>query len=102
MLRMSEMCYILAECYYEKDPAKAEQWLNYIRQSRGCRSSLPSTSTQKEFNNLILKDFRREFYGEGQLFFFYKRLGLDAIGTSSITVEFKTKNVFPIPESNDI
>ncbi len=102
MLRMSEMCYILAECYYEKDPAKAEQWLNYIRQNRGCRSSLPSTTTQKDFNNLILKDFRREFYGEGQLFFFYKRLGLDAIGSASTNVEYGSKFVFPIPESNDI
>ncbi len=102
MLRMSEMCYILAECYYETNQDKAEQWLNYIRQSRGCRSGLPGTNTQDEFNNLILKDFRREFYGEGQLFFFYKRLNLDAIGDASTTVQCKSKNVFPIPESNDI
>lgn len=102
MIRFSEMCYILAECYYETDTEKAEQWLNYIRQNRGCRSSLPSTTTQKDFNNLILKDFRREFYGEGQLFFFYKRLGLNAIGSASTNVEYGSKFTFPIPESNDI
>lgn len=102
MIRMSEMCYILAECYYETNPVKAEQWLNYIRQNRGCRSSLPSTTNQKDFNNLILKDFRREFYGEGQLFFFYKRLGLNAIGSASTNVEYGSKFVLPIPESNDI
>ena len=67
MIRMSEMCYILAECYYEKEEKKAIQWLDYIRSSRGCRNASPSVGTQAKFNELILKDFRREFYGEGQL-----------------------------------
>lgn len=102
MIRISEIFYIMAECLYESDPAGAKVWLDYVRQSRGCRTASPDAMTQDEFNKLILKDFRREFYGEGQLFFFYKRLGLDAIGTSSTTVQYGTKYVFPKPESNDI
>lgn len=102
MLRCSEMCYIIAECSYANDKAYAESYLNYIRQSRGCRTQLESNSTQEEFNQLILKDFRREFYGEGQLFYFYKRLGLEGIRDSRTTIKYDSKFVFPVPESDDI
>ncbi|MDY3032399.1 MAG: RagB/SusD family nutrient uptake outer membrane protein [Odoribacter sp.] len=102
MIRISEMYYILAECYFEKDKKKAAEFLDYVRKSRECTSVLPNVDTQKEFNKLILQDFRREMYGEGQLFFFYKRLKMDAIGDASTTVEYGTRYVFPIPESNDI
>lgn len=102
MLRVSEMCYIIAESSYMTKKDYAEQYLSYIRKMRGCVTELPHTDSQEEFNRLILNDFRREFYGEGQLFFFYKRLGLDAIGDSRTMVKFGEGFVFPIPESNDI
>ncbi|MFR3330256.1 MAG: RagB/SusD family nutrient uptake outer membrane protein [Odoribacter splanchnicus] len=102
MVRCSEMCYIMAECSWETDRTAAESYLNYIRQKRGCRSSLEPADTQEKFNKLILRDFRREFYGEGQLFFFYKRLGLEGIRMSNTTIKYDNKFVFPIPESDDI
>lgn len=102
MIRLSEMYYILSECYFEKDVEQAKKYLNIVREARGCESELPNVKTQSDFNKLILQDFRREMYGEGQLFFFYKRLGMDAIGDESTMVSYGTKYVFPIPESNDI
>lgn len=102
MIRLSELCYILAECTYQKDKDSAEQFLNYVRLRRGCTTELAASHSQDDFNRLILNDFRRELYGEGQLFFFYKRLGLEAIGDSKTTVKIGEKFVFPQPESNDI
>lgn len=102
MIRLSEMYYILAECYFEKDKGMAKKYLKTVRKARECTSDLPKVETQDDFNKLILQDFRRELYGEGQLFFFYKRLGMDAIGDEETTIEYGSKYVFPIPESNDI
>lgn len=102
MIRMSEMYYILAECYYEKDKTKAETYLNAVRNARDCDSELPETSSQDDFNHLILRDLMRELYGEGQLFFFYKRLGMDALGYGEDKIQYGKHYVFPIPESNDI
>ncbi|MEG2277179.1 MAG: RagB/SusD family nutrient uptake outer membrane protein [Odoribacter sp.] len=102
VLRCSEICYIIAECSYESNKAYAESILNYVRKSRGCRSTLEQSNSLGEFIQLIQKDYRREFYGEGQLFYFYKRLGLDAVGDGRNLIKYGQKFVFPIPESEDI
>ena len=102
MIRLSEMYYILAECYYEIDKAKAKEYLQVVRKARQCVSQLPEAKNQSEFNELITKEFRREHFGEGQLFFYYKRLGLDAIGGGDTKIRYGSKFVFPIPQSNDI
>lgn len=79
MIRMSEIYYIAAECVYDPaDPAKVEEakgYLKTVKQGRGI--SKPDfgdvTSTEK-FMKVLIDDERREFVGEGQTLFIYKRL----------------------------
>ena len=68
MLRISEAYYIAAEC--EPEPEEGMQWLNQVLVHRGVKemtnSSLLASTLEKEYI--------REFWGEGQLFYYYKRL----------------------------
>ncbi len=73
MVRMSEMYYIMAEV--EQDPAKA---LAFLNEARGARN-LPDITGVANINEEIEKEYKREFAGEGQLFFYYKRLGKNII-----------------------
>ena len=95
MLRKSEMYYILAET--ETDGEKAIGYLNEVRANRGL-VALPVTAN---IATELQKEYRKEFLGEGQLFFFYKRRNVARIpsGISSGTVTMDaTKYVVPIPE----
>jgi hypothetical protein len=70
LMRLSELYYILSEC--EPELADALYWLNQVRDMR----ALPSVSCSADgLLNEIEKEYRKEFYGEGQLFYFYKRHG---------------------------
>ena len=70
LVRLSEMYYIMAEC--EDEPADAEVWLNQVRNMRALS---PVECTEQNLLDEIEKEYRKEFYGEGQLFYFYKRHG---------------------------
>lgn len=69
LIRLPEMYYILAEC--ETDLGEAEKRLNKVRESRRIDPLILVTEAQKQ--NAIESEYRKEFYGEGQLFYFYKR-----------------------------
>lgn len=68
LIRLSEMYYILAEC--AATPGEAAEFLNKVRNIRGVD---PVVCTEANRLDEIEKEYRKEFYGEGQLFFFYKR-----------------------------
>ena len=68
LIRLSEMYYILAEC--AATPGEAAEFLNKVRSVRGID---PVVCTEANKLDEIEKEYRKEFYGEGQLFFFYKR-----------------------------
>lgn len=72
MIRMSEMYLIAAET--EAKAGDGVKYLNELRNHRGLndiRSSFLSWTLEEEW--------RREFFGEGQLFFFYKRNNMKEI-----------------------
>lgn len=102
MLRMSEMYYIAAECLYDTDPTKAAAHLAYVRKKRGASAALPIPSKKEEFILQILNDVRREQVGEGQLFFFYKRLNLPVFTKDGKFVAPGKGFMLPIPDSNTI
>lgn len=100
LVRLSEMYLIAAEC--EPDPAVAvTKYLNILRFHRNCVNV--NASATEELIPFIRAEYMREFIGEGQLFFYYKRNGLLNIPDGS-TVD-KMKNiapesyVFPLPDS---
>lgn len=68
MLRISEAYYIAAEC--EQDPEEGMQWLNQVLTHRGIKE----ITNNDLLKSTLEKEYIREFWGEGQLFFYYKRL----------------------------
>ncbi|RQO74453.1 hypothetical protein DBR43_03410 [Pedobacter sp. KBW06] len=97
LIRISEMYYIAAETH--ADPAEAFKYLNIVLRNRG----IPDLPLTANLQNEIQNEYTREFYGEGQLFYYYKRRGLTAIpngslATGNLTVAAQ-QYVVPIPES---
>ena len=70
LIRLSEVYYIAAEC----EPVLADryEWLNQARARRG----LPALTmaSEEDFMKRLRGEYLREFTGEGQIFFMYKRL----------------------------
>jgi hypothetical protein len=98
-LRLTEMYYIAAEASYDGSPATAIDYLNTVRTHRGIIDLLPSTLSKTEFMNDLVKECRKEWYGESQIFYMYKRLNLDIIAPSGqIYPASNSIFVFPVPD----
>ncbi|MFV0541177.1 MAG: RagB/SusD family nutrient uptake outer membrane protein, partial [Aestuariibaculum sp.] len=96
LIRISEMYYIAAET--ETDPTVALGYLNTVRSKRG----IPELTEVADIQSEILKEYKREFYGEGQLFFYYKRLNFETIenGYNSDLISMGSlQYVVPLPQS---
>lgn len=104
MIRLSEMYYIAAECHMDTNPTLAASYLGLIRKERGVNDWEVVVESSSDFIQLILNDVRRESYGEGQLFYFYKRLDMEIReGNGSDDLIYPGNNyVLPRPESADI
>jgi hypothetical protein len=92
LIRLPEMYYIAAE---SSDPATATTYLNTVRVNRGL-SALPAGLTAAQVQNEIFKEYEKEFYCEGQLFYYYKRLNLPQIQYSPVPTS-NAIYVFPLP-----
>ncbi|MCR8669014.1 RagB/SusD family nutrient uptake outer membrane protein [Aestuariibaculum sp. M13] len=97
LIRMTEMYYIAAET--EPDPAVAAEYINTVRANRGVAGDIEPSNLQNE----IFKEYKKEFYGEGQLFFYYKRLNVPTINSGTQGVSPYTMGadqyVVPLPLS---
>lgn len=95
VIRLPEMYYIAAES--ETDPAAGVIFLNQVRNAR----SLPPlvlTLTAAQLEDEIMKEYRKEFYGEGQLWYYYKRKNiLNLLGGIPGVVMNESKYIFPVP-----
>lgn len=92
VIRVTEMYYIAAEYLKDVNPALALDQLNTVRKMRGITEKLTNTDPQ-DIQNEILKEYQREFLGEGQLFYYHKRLGTVRIAT--------TDAVYKLPMPDD-
>ena len=104
MIRLSEIMYIYMESIYDANPAKAVELLNYVREKRGVTADvLVDPRSKITFVDMVLNDYRRDMYGEGQLFHFYKRLNLKIYtkGAETVTLD-GDKYWFPVPDSEEI
>ena len=97
-MRYSEMYYIAAEAVYDTDPVHALFYYNTLRAKRGIGSTVDSVADKATFINLLVKDARKEFYGESQIFYMYKRLNL-AVPVSDTYSKPASDQiyVFPLP-----
>ena len=101
-LRMSEIYYILIECLYEKEQAKAFELLQELRRARGCKRIVSSALGISDLQDILINDARREFIGEGQLFFMYKRLNKSILSVGAAVNPSNKVFVFGIPDSQKI
>ena len=99
MIRKPEMYYYAAECYNRlNEPKKAIQLLNEVRLARGLdiKDNLPETLTKDAIEQEITKEWRKEYIGEGQMFYYYKRLGLII---PNATAEGDKAFILPLPRT---
>lgn len=99
-IRLSEMYYIAAECTFDSDPEKAWDYFNTVRLHRGIGAAITNQPSREIFQQELLKEARKEFYGEGQIFFMYKRMNRFIVGPSGKTFgPSSTIFVLPLPDT---
>lgn len=94
LIRKSEIYYIAAEC-----APTSEEGLTYLNEVRVNRGINP-LETATQISNELMKEYRKEFYGEGQLWYYYKRnkiSGILSAMTGLITSVPASAWVVPIP-----
>ncbi len=102
LIRISEIYYIAAECRMMPGPnydrLKALEYLNKVRNNRNIPSNLDlgPELTDEEIMDEITKEYRKELVGEGQLFYYFKRLGLDMPGYNKPMTDIEYQ--FPMPD----
>jgi hypothetical protein len=103
LIRLPEMYYILSET--AETLAEATQWLNAVRLSRGLLS-LPVFANEEERRRNIGIEYRKEFYGEGQLWFYYKRINAcinEFFNLSNVIDELRSEHyIFNVPDDEYI
>ena len=94
------MYYIAAEC--EPNPADGVAWLEEVRANRGLGSRpLPATLTAEQLETEIQNEYRREFCGEGQMWFYYKRHSATSI-PNMVNFDDVSLYTFDRPEDEDL
>ncbi len=98
LIRLPEMYYILAEC--TADLGESAETLSVVRSARGL-SSIEVFAGEDEKMKEIEKEYRKELYGEGQLWYFYKRLGYKTFQFCPVNNMTESNYRFPIPDDRE-
>lgn len=98
LMRIPEMYYIAAECLLDTHPEQAKKYYNEVRAHRGLATLDATTPLTQE---LIDLEFFKEYFGEGQQFFRYKRMNqpIPAYDAKSTYPASDKIYVIPIPNS---
>lgn len=75
LMKIPEMYYIAAEYYATTNTTKAIEFLNTVRENRGIVQDIPAGASPDVIKAELDKEYQKEYIMEGQLFFYYKRLG---------------------------
>ncbi|MDR1273956.1 MAG: RagB/SusD family nutrient uptake outer membrane protein [Odoribacteraceae bacterium] len=96
MIRLTELYYIAAEALLDTDLAEARRLLQTVRDARNLSTSpLPATLSREALLEQIVLEQLKEFWGEGKLFYTYKRLARPIIIRQS-TIPF-SRAIFELP-----
>jgi hypothetical protein len=92
LLRLAEIYLILIE---DSPLEEAKPYFNAYRIARSMDASIeePSTIDEDALLSRLEKEYRKEFYGEGQMFFFYKKHNYE---------QFTWPSVFTVPANGYI
>ncbi|MBT1705986.1 RagB/SusD family nutrient uptake outer membrane protein [Chryseosolibacter indicus] len=100
-IRLSEMYYIASECSYPINQNDAWSYFNKARFNRGIAGAYEIWSgDEQKLLTELLKEARKEFYGEGQIFYMYKRLNKNIKGLDGSETPASNK-VFVLPMPDD-
>lgn len=98
LIRLSEMYMLLSESYLEEDINQAKAYADTLRIARIGEEGILTNYSE----NAFIQEMRREFPGEGQMFFMYKRrnhdIVQDAASGGNVTA---SEHIFvlPIPDA---
>ncbi|HJA14984.1 MAG TPA: RagB/SusD family nutrient uptake outer membrane protein [Candidatus Butyricimonas faecavium] len=97
LIRLSEMYYIAAEC--ATTTSDGVDYLEKVRSNRGLASfPLNRSMSREELLKEIRKEYQKEFWGEGQLWFYYKRNSITDFSEYMTNIDFFT---FKIPDTEE-
>lgn len=96
LIRLSEMYYILSEATADLD--ESARVLSQVRKARAIESLRPFKDDAEKLAHLE-KEYRKEFYAEGQLWFFLKRHGYPTFLFSPVKEMTEKHYRFSIPEN---
>lgn len=103
VIRMSEIIMIMAECkargFGEGTVADAISDLNTLVYKKRVRTGSISASDFDTFMEKLDLEMWKENIGEGQYFFFLKRLNSPTLVSTTQTIQMEGKYVFDIPDS---
>lgn len=94
IIRISEMFYIASEC--APDINESADLINEVISHRGLHP-LVGINSKASLQAALTKEYQKEFFSEGQLFYYYKRNSFTAIPGSSVFANSKVY-VFPVPQ----
>lgn len=96
LMRMSELYLIAAATASGEDLQK--QWLEKSRLNRGYQNH---NMNGLDVNDVLDKEWQREFYGEGQYFFYLKRNQVNVLYGQDGNTKYEMKDYYqiPLPES---
>lgn len=97
LLRRSEIYYIAAECSIGVNNPDAIHYLNEVRRHRGISTDIPETAGAEQIQEEVLKEYRKEFQGEGQLFYYCKRHKMELFPDTWTATSDAVYNL-PLPE----
>lgn len=98
VIRISEMFYIAAET--APDLATGMDMLNTVLTHRGL-DAVNNLTTKAELQDELTKEYKKEFFSEGQLFYYYKRLNFATIPGAPVPMSDMTY-VLPVPLDESI
>lgn len=99
LIRLPEMYYIA--CETSEYSEEAAMFVNSVRNKRGISKAKDVTcESEEQCISALNKEYRKEFYGEGQYFWFLKSHGITGTLAHSPTVTLVEENfIFPLPDA---
>ena len=94
IIRLSELYLILSEIDYRNGGTGLDR-LNELHQAR----NVGDLTMTADYYDTLIREYRREFIREGQLFFLYKRLNYATILRSDVDPIAEKIYTFPLPQS---
>lgn len=100
IIRLSELYYIQSEYYaVNSDWKNAALAIDEVRKGRDCKGGMMESKIQDQetFQAELLKEVKREFITEGQIFFYYKKFN-QKLNTTMKQEHF----VLPLPDAENV